>query len=182
MVLRGLSIGWHNALDLTLRPASTRILQKSIWKNEDEIYAKKKDLLCLHIGHSPFEDSCWIQVRRQCYHDDEDQSTGCARHFDSRAHKPYEMNGRISQALDSISCGSVKEFQGYCIQREHSSPGNLQVGQVPSNWTRQMPQTSSSGISQRQDATAFHSLIVTFILENWESDGSRNDAKAKGEA
>ena len=27
-----------------------------------------------------------------------------------------------------------------------------------------MPQTSSSGMSQRQEATAFHSLIVTFIV------------------
>lgn len=46
---------------------------------------------------------------------------------------------------------------------EQSSPGNLQVGQVPSNWTRQMPQTSSSGMSQCQVATAFHSFKVTFI-------------------
>jgi len=49
------------------------------------------------------------------------------------------------------------------IHREQSSPGNLQVGQVPSNWTRQMPHTSSSGMSQRHEATAFHSLMVTFI-------------------
>lgn len=44
-----------------------------------------------------------------------------------------------------------------------SSPGYLHVGQVPSNWTRQIPHTSSSGMSHRHDATAFHSLIVTFI-------------------
>lgn len=49
------------------------------------------------------------------------------------------------------------------LRNEQSSPGNLQVGQVPSNWTRQIPQTSSSGISQRQVATAFHSFRVTFM-------------------
>ena len=46
----------------------------------------------------------------------------------------------------------------------HSSPGYLQVGHVPSNCTRQIPQTSSSGISHRQEATACHSSIVTFIV------------------
>ena len=50
------------------------------------------------------------------------------------------------------------------VQSAQSSPGYLHVGQVPSNWTRQIPQTSSSGMSHRQDATAFHSLIVTFIV------------------
>ena len=44
------------------------------------------------------------------------------------------------------------------------SPGNLHVGHVPSKSTWQIPQTSSSGISHRQVATAFHFLIVTFIL------------------
>ena len=46
-----------------------------------------------------------------------------------------------------------------------SSPGYLQVGQVKSNWTRQIPQTSSSGISQRHDATASHCLILTFMIK-----------------
>ncbi len=50
------------------------------------------------------------------------------------------------------------------IRKEQSSPGYLHVGQVPSNCTRQIPQTSSSGISQRQVATACHSLIRTFIV------------------
>jgi hypothetical protein len=45
-----------------------------------------------------------------------------------------------------------------------SSPGYLHVGHVPSKWTWQMPQTSSSGISHRHVATAFHFLILTFIL------------------
>ena len=35
---------------------------------------------------------------------------------------------------------------------------------MPSKSTWQIPQTSSSGISHRQVATAFHFLIVTFIL------------------
>jgi hypothetical protein len=45
-----------------------------------------------------------------------------------------------------------------------SSPGYLHVGHVPSKWTWQIPQTSSSGISHRQIATAFHILNLTFIL------------------
>jgi hypothetical protein len=36
-----------------------------------------------------------------------------------------------------------------------------------------MPQTSSSGMSQRQAATAFHSLIVTFMLPPLSSMMSR---------
>lgn len=81
---------------------------------------------------------------------------------------PYERSGRIFQGLhfhisNWIIFGMWKAVD---IRKEQSSPGNLQVGHVPSNWTRQMPHTSSSGISQRQDATAFHSLIVTFIAVN----------------
>lgn len=47
----------------------------------------------------------------------------------------------------------------------HSSPGYLQFGQQPSKSIRQIPQTSSSGISQRQVATACHSLILTFMVD-----------------
>lgn len=47
--------------------------------------------------------------------------------------------------------------------RLQSSPGYLQVGHVPSKWTWQIPQTSSSGISHLQVATPFHLLILTFI-------------------
>ena len=50
------------------------------------------------------------------------------------------------------------------VRKAQSSPGYLHVGHVPSNWTRQIPQTSSSGISHRQEATAFHSLMVTFMV------------------
>jgi hypothetical protein len=49
------------------------------------------------------------------------------------------------------------------LRSVQSSPGYLQAGHVPSNCTRQMPQTSSSGMSHRQDATAFHCLMVTFM-------------------
>lgn len=96
---------------------------------------------CLHMGHRPFEDSCWIHVKRQCI---------------------------------------WKEWPHFPSNREQSSPGNLQVGQVPSNCTRQMPQTSSSGMSQRQVATAFHSLMVTFMLVDrgvvglWRTKEKRN--------
>ena len=50
------------------------------------------------------------------------------------------------------------------LRKMQSSPGYLHVGHVPSKWTWQMPQTSSSGISHRHVATAFHFLILTFIL------------------
>lgn len=53
---------------------------------------------------------------------------------------------------------------GEGIHRVQSSPGYLHVGQVPSNCTLHIPQTSSSGMSQRQEATAFHSSMVTFML------------------
>lgn len=49
------------------------------------------------------------------------------------------------------------------IRSGQSSPGNLQFGHVPSNCTRQMPHTSSSGTSQRHEATAFQHLILTFM-------------------
>lgn len=49
------------------------------------------------------------------------------------------------------------------IQREQSSPGYRQLGQVPSNWTRQIPHTSSSGTFHFHDATAFQDLIFTFM-------------------
>lgn len=42
---------------------------------------------------------------------------------------------------------------------------------MPSNCTRQMPQTSSSDMSQRQEATAFHFLIVTFMVVLEEQGG-----------
>ena len=55
-----------------------------------------------------------------------------------------------------------------------SSPGNLHFGQVPSNWTRQIPQTSSSGMSQRHAATACHETILTFMSTSfcrfWSED------------
>ena len=53
---------------------------------------------------------------------------------------------------------------GRYARKAQSSPGYLQVGHVPSNWTRHIPQTSSSGMSHRQEATAFHSFIVTFMV------------------
>ena len=63
-------------------------------------------------------------------------------------------------------------------QRVQSSPGNLQVGQVPSNWTRQIPQTSSSGISHRHVATACQDLILTFILTELDTKGGVRTLKA----
>lgn len=81
---------------------------------------------------------------------------------------PCESCDRISQTLGTyvpdgqLVIVSSKDFTGV-LHRLHSSPGYLQVGHVPSKWTWQMPQTSSSGRSHRQVATAFHFLILTFI-------------------
>lgn len=77
---------------------------------------------------------------------------------------------RISRTLGSIGQQTDMAFgaSSYVIEGSHklqSSPGYLQVGQVPSKWTWQIPQTSSSGISHLHVATAFHFLIVTFIFE-----------------
>ena len=55
------------------------------------------------------------------------------------------------------------------LHRLQSSPGYLHVGHVPSKCTWQIPQTSSSGISHLHIATAFHFVILTFILYlSWE--------------
>jgi len=81
---------------------------------------------------------------------------------------PYERNVRISQSLLSEISDLTVNVDGEAmdIRSVQSSPGYLQVGQVPSNWTRQIPQTSSSGISQRHVATAFHCFIVTFMMDS----------------
>ena len=88
----------------------------------------------------------------------------------------YHMKGMSTL---SIYCNlfSVHECRVDLLWVSHkaqSSPGYLHVGQVPSNWTRQIPQTSSSGMSHRHDATAFHSLIVTFI---WVGEAFRRAEK-----
>lgn len=76
---------------------------------------------------------------------------------------PYGMNDHMSQSLGySISLIKVNDKKEY-LHNAQSSPGYLHVGHVPSNCTRHIPQTSSSGISQRHEATAFHSLMVTFM-------------------
>lgn len=67
----------------------------------------------------------------------------------------------------------------YNLHRVQSSPGYLQVGHVPSNWTRHIPQTSSSGMSHRQEATAFHSLMVTFMTR--PSDAGYKGQKGREE-
>lgn len=55
------------------------------------------------------------------------------------------------------------EFGEMDIRKLQSSPGYLHVGHVPSKATWQIPQTSSSGMSHRQVATAFHLRILTFM-------------------
>jgi hypothetical protein len=72
-------------------------------------------------------------------------------------HFPDTMGHGVSKVIIDIPCGGH-------LQRGQSSPGYLHVGHVPSKWTWQIPQTSSSGMSHRQVATAFHFLILTFML------------------
>ena len=78
------------------------------------------------------------------------------------------MSVRTFRLLSGVvsDCFILRVFLKVYLRRVQSSPGYLQVGQVPSNWTRHIPQTSSSGISHRHDATAFHSLMVTFIMNS----------------
>ena len=127
------------------------------------IDSEKISILCLHMGQRPLEESWLIHVRRQCWRGQSYKLlisvVSWAYHVEGVAAGPYHYS--------SSAKGLVNEDgQGPPSHKAQSSPGYLQVGQVPSNCTRQIPQTSSSGMSQRHDATAFHSLIVTFILRS----------------
>lgn len=77
----------------------------------------------------------------------------------------HHMEGVVAFAEH---CSLSEYFQNICPKANsrsgHSSPGNLHLEQVLSYGFRQIPQTSSSGMSQRQAATAFHSRIVTFMV------------------
>ncbi len=68
----------------------------------------------------------------------------------------FPETGGISRCWES--------FEGEHIRKLQSSPGYLHVGHVPSKCTWQIPQTSSSGMSHLQVATAFHLRILTFML------------------
>lgn len=82
-----------------------------------------------------------------------------------QAYLPCGTSGHIFQSLFDIKISlDIAVGPRFALRRAQSSPGYLQVGHVPSNCTRHMPQTSSSGISHRHDATAFHALITTFIV------------------
>lgn len=75
----------------------------------------------------------------------------------------YHVEGVVALAEDYTLLTSTWKKAGGNLRSGHSSPGNLHLEQVLSYGFRQIPQTSSSGISQAQAATAFHSRIVTFI-------------------
>lgn len=111
-------------------------------------------------------DSCFIHSRMQCCRGGvswpgRQQNLGI-RHYRG----PCGNCARIFQTLQSmvrkvfvdLKCPPVWD-----LHSGQSSPGYLHVGHVPSKWTWQIPQTSSSGISHRQVATAFHLFILTFI-------------------
>ena len=113
------------------------------------------------MGHKPLEESCCIQVRRQCCTQLDTNNSD----FDREA-VPYGKNVHICQSLQTTISATPKPLvMGTgAIHSVQSSPGYLHVGHVPSNCTRQMPQTSSSGMSHRHEATACHSSIVTFMM------------------
>ena len=117
-------------------------------------------LLCLHIGHKPLDESCWIHVRRQCWK----SSVWVERCYHVVVAYHVEGMAACSYHYDPSLAVARLQSGGSNLQRAQSSPGYLHVGHVPSNCIRHMPQTSSSGMSHRHDATAFHSLMVTFIL------------------
>lgn len=75
----------------------------------------------------------------------------------------YHMERVVTLTENCIRLAETYDKTGGNIRSGHSSPGNLHLEQVLSYGLRQIPQTSSSGMSQRHAATAFHSLIVTFM-------------------
>lgn len=143
------------------------VLPFEFWRQVSSISHRKcrESILCRHIGHSPLEDSRSIQVIKQCCFKRVDQSSSRLRcssrdltMWNAWLHLPCTII--VIRVSIQHGIGSRK----YPSPSAQSSPGNLQVGHVPSNWTRQMPHTSSSGIFQCQVATAFHSLMATFIV------------------
>ena len=92
----------------------------------------------------------------------------CQEDHDSILHTMWKEWPQVPITKLSFSPIEPARTWGHNIQRAQSSPGYLHVGHVPSNWTRHIPQTSSSGMSHRQDATAFHSFMVTFML-GWQN-------------
>ena len=74
-----------------------------------------------------------------------------------------ERMGALSHDWNQVST-IQRHYRDRYILIGQSSPGNLHFGQVPSNCTRQIPQSSSSGMSQRQAATAWYERILTFIF------------------
>lgn len=83
----------------------------------------------------------------------------------SKTNIPYGSCDHTCQTLVDISYAMVSREVEKNIRMLQSSPGYLQVGHVPSKWTWQIPQTSSSGISHRHVATVFHRVILTFMRD-----------------
>ena len=135
---------------LTLRLESCRELAFPLARS-------RHDLRCRHMGHFSCELSCFSHENIQCY-------TAISTYGQLKAQffLPCGKSGCIHPALDLLVTEThILNSDG--IQSGHSSPGNLHLEHVLSYGLRQIPHTSSSGMSQRHAATAFHSLIGTFI-------------------
>ncbi len=128
------------------------------------------DLRWRHMGHWPLGgvllDPLQDAVLRRgaegisCGSSDSKQGRLATHHVEVMAAFPRHCVGKGIRCRGSF-CKRGRRPRN--SQRLHSSPGYLHVGQVLSNWFWQIPQTSSSGKSQRQMATASHFLILTFI-------------------
>jgi hypothetical protein len=119
----------------------------------------QKRLLCLHIGHCPLEESCLIHSRMQCY-----SHQLRPRHRTRSLLTIWKLCPHLPETGVCVSFEESGEEKKERLRKGQSSPGYLHVGHVPSKWTWQMPQTSSSGISHCQIATAYHVMNLTFIL------------------
>jgi hypothetical protein len=84
----------------------------------------------LSIGHCPFEDSVSIHLMRQCI-------------WKTCVQAPQTVHTQRQQ-LASVVSRPDAYARNRDVLRGQSSPGILQSGQVLSNASRQIPQTSSS--------------------------------------
>lgn len=116
----------------------TRILAEYLSKRHNK--GRGDLILCRHIGHNCFEVSCLIHVSRQCW--EKISVLLLSLLFSTakveRIYIPCGKNARNFRSLGGIYLSKIHYLifrwnQSSDIQSGQSSPGNLQVGQVPSN-------------------------------------------------